>query len=176
MSRSGPFYSKTIDISFLYLQHLNIEGPSFNMQSLEYLPGSVSFNKLKKVKLQFFNVNKSFSHFESALSVLNGLDSKQPDTGVKSVHKEGPHGGPVCHALLLQVGPGAAHQPLPLLGDLLQASLQLGQVTECCRPISISKQQVLSSANKKLETSNHAGRNDENLAGGVKTQHSHYIW
>ena len=141
----------------MYLQHLNIEGPSLNMQSLEYLPGSVSFNELKKVILQFVNVNnKSFSHFEPALSVLDSLDSKQPDTGVESVHEEGPHGGPVCHALLLQVGPGAAHQPLPLLGDLLQASLQLGQVTECCRPISISKQQVLSSENKKLVTSNQA--------------------
>ena len=49
MSSSGQYKSKTIDISFLYLQHLNIEGPSLNMQSLEYLPGSVSFNELKKV-------------------------------------------------------------------------------------------------------------------------------
>ena len=98
--------------------------------------------------------NESFSHFKAALSVLDSLHSKQPDTGVESVHEEGPHGGPVGHALLLQMGPGAAHQPLPLLGDLLQASLQLGQVTECCRSISIGKQQVLSSENKKLKTSN----------------------
>ena len=100
-------------------------------------------------------VTKQFiSHFEPALSVLDSLGCKQPDTGVEAVHEEGPHGGPVGNTLLLEMGPGSAHQALPLLGDLLQTSLQLGQVTEGCRSISIGKQQVLSSEDKDLETFN----------------------
>ena len=93
------------------------------MQSFEYLPGTISFNELKIPHVTFVNAHETFSHFEPALSVLDCLYSEQPDTGVEAVHEERPHGSPLGHALLLQVGPGAAHQPLALLGDLLQASL-----------------------------------------------------
>ena len=125
------------------------------MQGLEYLPGSFPLDELKKkLRSQFVNNNISIPHFEPALSILDSLGGEQPDAGVESVHEEGPHGGPVGDALLLEVGPGAAHQALALLGDLLQTSLQLGQVTEGCRSISIGKQQVLTSGNKNLETSN----------------------
>ena len=94
------------------------------MQGLEYLSGSISFNELKKFHINKLSMIKHFIyHFESALSVLDSLGGEQPDTGVEPVHEQGPHGGPVGHTLLLEVGPGSAHQALPILGDLLQASL-----------------------------------------------------
>ena len=92
------------------------------------------------------------AYFEAALSILDSLDSEHPDAGVEAVHEEGPDGGPLGDALLLEVGPGPAHQPLLLLGNLLQTSLELCQVAEGGRTVSVRKQQVLSSENKWYET------------------------
>ena len=85
-------------------------------------------------------------YLKSTLSVLNSLDSKEPDTGVEAKHKESPDGGPAGYTVLLQVGSGPAHYPLPLLADLLQKSLHLVQVREGGRPISVSKQEIVAPA------------------------------
>ena len=57
----GLGLSKTTNLVLTYLQHFNIEGPSFNMQGLEYLSGSISFNELKKVHI--YDVSMVTLHF-----------------------------------------------------------------------------------------------------------------
>ena len=86
------------------------------------------------------------SHLKSALSIFHRLHGKEPDTGVEAKHKESPDGGPAGNTVLLQVGSGPAHYPLPLLADLLQESLHLVQVREGGRPISVSKQEIVAPA------------------------------
>ena len=87
------------------------------------------------------------AYFEAALSILDSLDSEHPDAGVEAVHEEGPDGGPLGDALLLEVGPGAADHPLPRPRDLLQAPLQLRQVGEGGGAVRIREQQILASGN-----------------------------
>ena len=85
-------------------------------------------------------------HLEPTLSVFNRLDSKEPDTGVEAEHEDGPHGGPAGDAVLLQVGPGPAHQALAVLVELLQHPLQLDQVSEGGGAIRVSEEDVVSPA------------------------------
>ena len=90
------------------------------------------------------------SYFESALRILDSLDSEHINTRVEPVHEQRPEGGPVGDTVLLQVSSGPTNNPLILLGDLLQTPLKLGEVTEGGGSICISKQEILSSATQEI--------------------------
>ena len=102
------------------------------------------------MKIYLFSSNtSSIIYLEPTLRVFDGLDSEEPDAGMEAEHEDCPDGRPAGDAVLLQVCPGPAHQPLPLLGDLLQQPLHLGQVREGGGSISVSKKEVVSPADYK---------------------------
>ena len=65
---------------------------------------------------------------------------------MEAEHEDRPDGGPAGDAVLLQVGPGATDQALPILVQLLQHSLQLDQVSEGGGSIRVSEEDVVSPA------------------------------